>query len=330
MANRKDFNVVVVGQNGRLQYEAALFAASFRAANPKFKGRLFVAEPQPGPKWSGNPKMGDGEVRALLERLKVEIVPFEVRHFGQDYPYGNKIEMLSALPKGEPFVFFDTDTLVLDDIAQVPFDFDRPSASLKVEGTWPQIELYGPGYGAIWKSLYDRFGLDFNSSLDESQPDEYWRRYLYFNAGFFYYTCPHVFGERFLHYALEIRDNPPEELVCQVMDPWLDQVALPLVIHSFGGGREALEPGWLDGRTTCHYRVLPLLYARESDHAIQVLEAITGPNRMKKLLKERDAIKRMVYQGRGAKVRALFDQDNLPRREQAIRNRIKSNGFWMR
>ncbi|MAX72693.1 MAG: hypothetical protein CMH66_03310, partial [Nioella sp.] len=88
MANRKDFNVVVVGQNGRLQYEAALFAASFRAANPKFKGRLFVAEPQPGPKWSGNPKMGDGEVRALLERLKVEIVPFEARHFGQDYPYG--------------------------------------------------------------------------------------------------------------------------------------------------------------------------------------------------------------------------------------------------
>ena len=38
----------------------------------------------------------------------------------------------------------------------------------------------------------------------------------------------------------------------------------------------------------------------------------------------------MVYQGRGAKVRELFDQDNLPRREQVIRNRIKSNGLWMR
>ena len=41
-------------------------------------------------------------------------------------------------------------------------------------------------------------------------------------------------------------------------------------------------------------------------------------------------IKRMVYQGKGAKVRALFDQDNLPRREQQIRNRIKSNGLWLR
>jgi hypothetical protein len=43
------FNVVVVAQAGRLQYEAALFCASFRAAMPDFPGRLFVAEPQPGP-----------------------------------------------------------------------------------------------------------------------------------------------------------------------------------------------------------------------------------------------------------------------------------------
>ncbi|EDZ42336.1 conserved hypothetical protein [Rhodobacteraceae bacterium HTCC2083] len=38
----------------------------------------------------------------------------------------------------------------------------------------------------------------------------------------------------------------------------------------------------------------------------------------------------MIYQGRGRKVRDLFDQDNLPRKEQAIRNRIKKAGFWMR
>ena len=30
------------------------------------------------------------------------------------------------------------------------------------------------------------------------------------------------------------------------------------------------------------------------------------------------------------KVRAMFDQNDLPRREQAIRNRIKKAGFWMR
>lgn len=63
---------------------------------------------------------------------------------------------------------------------------------------------------------------------------------------------------------------------------------------------------------------------------VEALEEITAPNWLKKVLKGHEPIKRMVYQGKGAKVRALFDQDNLPRREQQIRNRIKSNGLWLR
>ncbi|MFG6569599.1 hypothetical protein [Sulfitobacter sp. 1A13679] len=324
------FNVVIVGQEGRLAYEALLFAASLRHSCPEFQGRLLIAEPQPGPLWDSDPRITDSALREALSELGAEFVPFDNQHFGGTYPNGNKIEMLSALPAGEPFVFFDTDTLITGDLTAVPFDFDRPSASLKREGTWPEPQLYGPGYSALWKSLYDKFGLDFASSLDLSQPDEYWRRYLYFNAGFFYYRCPQEFGDLFLRYALAVRDDPPVELCAQSFDPWLDQIVLPLVIHALGGGRGTLPAGLLDGKVSCHYRFLPLLYARESDQAIEVLEMITAPNRMKKVLKQRDAIKRMVYQGRGAKVRALFDQDNLPRREQAIRNRIKSNGFWMR
>jgi hypothetical protein len=76
--------------------------------------------------------------------------------------------------------------------------------------------------------------------------------------------------------------------------------------------------------------MLPLMYARESDKVIEVLEEVSAPNKIKKVLKEYDPFKRMIYQGRGQKVRALFDQNNLPRKEQAIRNKIKSEGFWMR
>jgi len=327
---KQKFNVVVVGQNGRLQYEAALFVASFRAFNPSFPGRLFVAEPQPGPRWQGDPRMGDQAVRELLADHGAEILPFESVHFGQDYPYGNKIEMLSALPRGEPFVFFDTDTLIMGDLTKVPFDFERPSASLKVEGAWPEIQLYGPGYSETWKALYDRFGLDFDSTLDLAQPDEYWRRYLYFNAGFFYYRCPQEFGARFLDYATSIRNDPPEELVCQTLNPWLDQVALPLVIHSFGGGRDALPAGWLDGSHSCHYRLLPLLYAREAQRVVDVLEEVSAPNRIKKVLKGYEPMKRMIYQAKGAKARALFDRDHLPRKEQAIRNQLKRAKLWLR
>ena len=330
IATGTGFNIVIVGQGGRLQYEAVIFAASLRAMSPGFTGRLLVAEPQPGPLWRNDPRIAGEETRARLADLGAEIMPFESRHFGHAYPYGNKIEALFALPAGEPFVFFDTDTLVTGELAEVPFDFDRPTASLRRSGTWPEPDLYGPGYTAIWKSLYDKFGLDFQSSFDPAQPDEYWKRYLYFNAGFFFYRCPRIFGQRFLDYALAIRDDPPAELVCQSLDPWLDQVALPLVIHALGGGRDTLPGGLLDGAVTCHYRTLPLLYARESDRVIAVLEEVTAPHKIKKVLKEYDAIKRMIYQRRGAKVRALFDQDNLPRREQALRNTIKRNGFWMR
>lgn len=329
-AKQRPFNIMIVGQGGRLQYEAIVFAASLRAHSPDFEGRLFVAEPQPGPAWDNDPRIRGDETRELLDRLGAEIIPFTSLHFGQSYPYGNKIEALFALPEGEPFVFFDTDTLVTGDITSVPFDFERPTASLRREGTWPKLELYGPGYAQIWKSLYDMFDLDFESSLHPEFPDEYWQRYLYFNAGFFFYTCPHVFGQRFLDYAVTIRDAPPPELVVQEMNPWLDQIALPLVIHSLGGGRDTLPPGLLDGDVTCHYRVLPLLYARESDRVVEVLEEVTRPNWVKKVLKKYDPMKRMIYQGRGQKVRELFDRENLPRREQAIRNTIKRNGFWMR
>lgn len=330
IAQRQQFNIVIVGQSGRLQYECLLFAASLRHSSPGFSGRLFVAMPQPGPNWDRDPRIRSTAVLDGLARLGAEIVPFENRHFGQNYPHGNKIEALLALPENEPFVFFDSDTLITGDLCQVPFDFTRPSASLRREGTWPEPTLYGPGFSGIWKSLYDRFGLDFDSSLDKAQPDEHWERYLYFNAGWYYFSCPNKFGRQFAEIATSIRDDPPAELAGQSLDPWLDQIALPLAIHSFGGGRDALPPGYLDGDVSCHYRNFPLLYARESDRVVEVLETVAAPNKLKKVLKEYDPIKRILYQGRGRKVRALFDRNNLPRREQQIRNRIKSEGLWMR
>ncbi|MGH1367335.1 MAG: hypothetical protein ACRBCL_01870 [Maritimibacter sp.] len=325
----KDFNILLIGQAGRLQYEAILFASSLRASDPGFRGRLIVAEPQPGPLWSKDPRMS-GLAREALLKLDVEIIPFESKHFGQAYPQGNKIEGLSVLPEDEPFFFFDSDTVVTAPLTELLIDFDRPSASMRREGTWPEIELYGPGYSEIWGSLYHKFNLDFESSLDLSEPDEYWERYLYFNAGWFFYSDPKAFQEKFLEYALAIRDDGPEEIVCQELDPWLDQVALPLVIHALGGGRPGPELDGLDGDTTCHWRVLPLAYARDSDRVIEVIERSAAPNKVKKVLKSHDPFLRMIYQGRGYKVRELFDREDLPRREKVIRNQIKRAGFWMR
>ncbi len=324
------FNIVTIAQAGRLQYEAVLLAASLRNSDPDFAGRLFVAQPNPGPLWPNDPGINDPAVLQALDDLGAEVIGFDNKVFGHTYPYGNKAEALAALPRDEPFLFLDTDTLITGPLGELPINTTRPAASMRRTNTWPTIELYGPGYADTWKSLYDKFDLDFESSLDPDQPDEYWQKYLYFNAGWFCGPCPVTFGTKLVETMKAIRDDPPAEVVCQSMDPWLDQIALPLVIHSLGGGRPGPDLDGLDGDITCHYRALPLLYARESDHVVDVLEAVTAPNKIKKVLKAYDPFKRMIFQGRGQKVRALFDRNNLPRRERAIRNQIKREGFWMR
>lgn len=325
----RPFNIMAVVQAGRLEYEAVILAASLRHSAPNFAGKLHLAEPQPGPRWSSDPRISDPAVRGLLADLGAEILPFENRVFGESYPHGNKIEALTALPDA-PFLFLDTDTLITGDIGAVPFDFARPSASMRREATWPIIELYGPGYSATWKSLYDRFGLDFESSLDLSQPDEYFRRYLYLNAGWFYHESAHAFGTRFLDYARTIRDDPPRELECQQLYPWLDQIALPLVIHSFGGGRPGPELDGLDGDVTCHYHYLSMIYARESDQVVAALEASCAPREIKQVLKAWEPARRLIYQPQGQKARALFDRSDLPRQDRFFRNTLKKNGFWYR
>ncbi|RLL72954.1 hypothetical protein [Paenirhodobacter hankyongi] len=326
-ASGQTYNVFCVAQAGRLEYEAILFALSFRKTNPDFAGRLLIAEPT-GARWSQPVRISD-PVRALLTEAGAEIVPFENKHFGESYPYGNKIEAMTALP-AEPFVFFDTDTVFTGPLSSVGFDFARPSASMRREGTWPEPPLYKVGYTEIWKSLYDHFGLDFESSLDLSKPDEYWQRYLYFNAGWFFGADAQAFGKRFMHYAHWIRWSTPDELASQSLDPWLDQIALPLVIHSFGGGRPGPELAGLDGAVSTHYRALPLLYARESDAAVAMVEEVTAPNAVKKVLKTYLPAKKLIYQHKGQKLRRKFDRDALPRREQVLRNAIRREGLWLR
>ncbi len=322
------FNILAVVQNGRLQYEALLLAASLRARCPNFAGTLYLAEPQKGGLWRRNPAVTDPAIREKLTELGAVFLPFQASVFGETYPHGNKIEALALLPDA-PFLFVDTDTLILGDIGAVPFDFLRPSASMRREGTWPLEQPY-LALSEIWRALYTRFGLDFSKTLDLTQPEDYWQRFLYFNAGWFFGQSPRQFGARMTTYALSIRDNPPPELAAQVLYPWLDQIALPLVIHSLGGGRPGPELGGMDGAITCHYRNLSLLYARESNLAVEVLEQVANDQPLRRLLRDYDPIKYMVYQNKGRKAREMFDRADLPRREQMLRGRLRAEGLWLR
>ena len=85
------------------------------------------------------PSLQSGPLYDLLTQQGVTFIRFENREFGHAYPYGNKIEALKALPVGEPIVFFDSDTLITGNLAEVPFDFNRPSGSLRREATWSKV-----------------------------------------------------------------------------------------------------------------------------------------------------------------------------------------------
>ena len=320
------FTLFAIVQRGRLAFEALLLAASLKQTNPDQV--LTLLEPRCGPLWDDDPTISL-EIREALLRLGAHIIPLNNKHFGQSYPHGNKIEAVKLLPEDLPFLFLDTDTLVLDDLSKIPIDFDRPTASLKREGTWPKAVPNGSSRHEIWKSLYDKFDLDFEASLDLSKDDDDWEKYLYFNAGFFFARSSQEFGSLFEHYACEILKNPPKALEGQKMYPWLDQIALPLVIHKLGGGRNGLPSGLIDGKITCHYRTLPLLYAREDLRVVARLEELANAPELEPLLSEYEPFKRLIFDGEGAKLRQKL-QGRKFANERELRKEIKGLGLWMR
>ncbi|MGP9790430.1 hypothetical protein [Roseinatronobacter sp. NSM] len=320
-------NILIIAQSGRLQYEALLFAASLRHFSQNRDLRLVVAEPQPGPLWEEDPRISRPAIRRELRALGADIVPLHTRIWGGAYPNGNKIEALRLLPKGEGFAFFDTDTLITGPLDRLAVA--RPTASVRVEPTWPRISLYGAGFAEIWGALYDRFGLDIGPTLDTRFGDDDWRRYMYFNAGWFTGPCPQEFGALFEHYAREIAASPPQNMATQALFPWLDQIALPLVVAKLGGGRPEAGTG-LDGALSLHYRALPVIYACGSDAAVDVLEQVTGAPHLWDIFNQYVSFRRMVFKHQGRDLRAQLDRARLPRSYGKLQNLIREMGHWVR
>ena len=98
------FNIMIVGQSGRLQYEALLFVASLRQNSPQFRGRMIVVEPQAGPKWAKDPTMSADVKNALLE-LGAEIAPFETVHFGDSYLTAIRSKVWRQCPRANRLCF---------------------------------------------------------------------------------------------------------------------------------------------------------------------------------------------------------------------------------
>lgn len=318
-------NILIVAQDGRLQYEALLLAASLRHFPGNRDLRLYVAEPQPGPLWPDDPRLTRPAIRRELRALGAQIVPLHNRHWGARYPNANKIEALASLPPNEPFLFLDTDTLITGDLSGL--DCARPSASVRVEPTWPRISLYGPGFAEIWGALYDLAGVDMQPTLAAQFAPDDWRRYAYFNAGWFCGPCPAQFHALYAPLACQIEANPPQVMATQALYPWLDQIALPPVIAALGGGPR--DTG-LDGALSLHYRALPFIYASAPDSTVDLLETVTGAPHLWDIFNQYVAFRRMVFKGEGRVLRSRIDRTALPWTHGALMRMIRDLGHWVR
>lgn len=319
-------NVYFIIQKGRLAYEAVLALASLRQTTPDFTGQIYVIEPQPGPLWPEDPRV-DGPVRDLLARLCDVWLPLESQIFGANYPHGNKIEALSLLPQSEPFIFFDSDTVFYKNLQGLTLDFTCPTASHLSTNTWPKPQPAGPSLEKIWQSLYDRFDLDFRSALDISCGPDDWRRYPYYNAGWFYGHCPQAFGALFADMAQSVWTNPPPELHGQNLYPWLDQIVLPLVLHALGGGRVSAPQ--FDQDYTYHYRYLARTFAHGPICAQRMIRDVARQPHIARILAQYPPFYRFLYDNYGATAAAIGQ--NVQRGDEtALRLVMEQAGLWNR
>ena len=101
-----------------------------------------------------------------------------------------------------------------------------------------------------------------------------------------------------------------------------------MVIHRFGGrgGKHTLSrDGWTQ-KTSCHYRKIPLLYAREDDQVIAKLERLADQSNIRARLSQHAAFKRMTHQKQGRRLRGMIDRSHQPISKVALRNKLKALG----
>jgi hypothetical protein len=232
-------NIVIVAQAGRIGYQAVLCAASIRAFHGAGDVRTFVCVPQNSPRWDNDPSLADPELLRLFKRYDCEVVPFDNAGFGSAYPHSNKFYAILSLPPEEPFVFLDSDSMLVAPIAPGALSFESPA--LKPGGpSWPVEGADGRSIGEVWRALYAFFDIDPAPWRDLSRKDDDHQCYPYYNGGIVYHANARGFGELWLELAQRIWRERPAAIAGQPLKPWLDQIALPVLLAKLGipSGRE--------------------------------------------------------------------------------------------
>lgn len=271
------FNVYMIGQTGRLEYEALLLVKSLRMFCDSDEIGVYVCTPNNSDLWQSDPNIEKGEIADKLRDLGARVVSFDNERFGSRYPHSNKIYALAALPPDEPFVFLDSDHIFFEDIAGLEVDFHRPTAR-RAGLLWPGKRKQGQERKQLWDSLYAKFGVETDGWYQEEYGIDSELFYPYFNGGCFYYSSARRFHELYRQAIHEVSDNPPAEVHPKSLYPWLDQICLPLVMAQLNGDGAVYRGEFVFSQVATHYFQMSNLFLNVNEDILGITrEIITDP-----------------------------------------------------
>ncbi len=202
------FCFVFICQKGELELKSMLLATSLRE-NIRGDYELVAAVPEPKSKW--------GEISAVTKKMikqldiRIENIRNEV---DINYPIGNKVSCFKVKTNADKIIFLDSDIICMK-----PFlpkeHFNEQFCAKPVDKHWFNE----------WKHVYELFEIPYPKERFETTIDK--KKILpYFNAGLIVVDNNIKFSEEWIK-------------CCKIIDeaknitdkrPWLDQIALPIVV----------------------------------------------------------------------------------------------------
>ncbi|MHA3914046.1 hypothetical protein [Halovulum sp. GXIMD14793] len=322
------FNIYMIAQPGRLEYESLLLVKSLRKFYSGDDIGVYVCTPENSGFWRTNPNMADGEVADKLRDLGCHVVNFKNERFGSRYPHSNKIYALSALPPDEPFVFFDSDHIFFDDIANVRVDFDRPTAR-RAGFVWPGKQMKCQTRKAWWDALYAKMGVETNGWYQERYGPESELYYPYFNGGCFYYSSAGRFHELYRKAIHEISESTPEVVDSRSLYPWLDQICLPIVMAQLDGDGSVYRTDFAFSQVATHYFFLSNLFLNVNEDILMIArEIITDPEYCSIFAREQSYNHSFLGEG-WAEIRAITSKETYNwMNSPVLREKLSEMGLW--
>lgn len=199
---------VFICQQGELEIASMLLAASLKE-NLKCDYELVAAIPQPELRW--------GKISATSEKLIKQLGVRKVfieNKINLNYPIGNKVSCFGIETDADKIIFLDSDILCVSQFDPEKHFINSLNAKPADLATFRN-----------WKPVYDLFDFDLpKERVISTTTNE--KMYPYFNAGMIAIDNIKEFSQQWIECCKKI-DKSGNILNNR---PWLDQIALPIVL----------------------------------------------------------------------------------------------------